>query len=253
VVIDSALPVDAAEIQVEVYDTSFSNKTTVRWVGRWCHSTGSWLTDTFCLQLLYSTFMETPFGPTSPEYRPVPPRYFHGLSYSNTVTFLGKAQWTFRFSPTEEFVSSNSSADGCGPFTTVFTLNFGCNRYAHLALCVCVFSKIVLAVGLVVTTLVSVAIPWMLLGWRQRQQEAAARAEARIAKETFSQTLGIVCHELRNPVHALKGLLVMIADDVRLAHLPGLLSELSTAQGCVGTMQSVLDDVLEMQRHDVVG
>jgi signal transduction histidine kinase len=202
-------------------------------------------------QLLFSTTKASAAGPTSLDYRPVPPAYVHGLTVTSTMTFLGKAEWSFRFSPSEDFVTRNNSSDRFGVFhwRSVVTVV----RYPTIVGSLCgVTRKVVLAVGLTVTIIVSVVIPWMLLSWRQRQQEAAARAEARIAKETFSQTLGIVCHELRNPVHALKGLLVMIAEDVRLAHLPGLLSELATAQGCVGTMQSVLDDVLEMQRHDVV-
>lgn len=67
-----------------------------------------------------------------------------------------------------------------------------------------------------------------------------------MAKDTFSQTLGIVCHELRNPVHALLGTLTLLADE-RGKHV-----ELAPALTSVHTMKTVLDDVLEMQRHGMV-
>ena len=95
-------------------------------------------------------------------------------------------------------------------------------------------------------------LPYIVLTWRQRQLQSAATAEARVAKETFSQTLGIVCHELRNPVHALQGTLSALMDECRPLLKPQLRAEVLAAMTCAKTMQNVLDDVVEMQRHDVV-
>jgi signal transduction histidine kinase len=110
----------------------------------------------------------------------------------------------------------------------------------------------ILGVGLAVTLAVMVGLPVVIVLWWQHQRQVSAEAEARIAKETFSQTLGIVCHELRNPVHALSATLGMFLEDSKSKLTPGMQYEILTALGSVGTMQAVLDDVLELQRHDFV-
>jgi hypothetical protein len=109
----------------------------------------------------------------------------------------------------------------------------------------------VLTVGLAVTLAASALLVGLLLVIRQRQRAAATMNEARIAKETFSHTLGIVCHELRNPVHALKGVLsIGMEDSGKREGLPAV--DVAVALDCVNAIQHVLDDVLEMQRTDVV-
>jgi signal transduction histidine kinase len=110
----------------------------------------------------------------------------------------------------------------------------------------------ILAIGLSVTFCVAALLPFLVLLLAQRQRAAVTMNEARIAKETFSHTLGIVCHELRNPVHALKGILVFGSNPE--GSNPGGLSAADVAQAleCVDTIAGVLNDVVEMQRTDVV-
>jgi hypothetical protein len=108
-----------------------------------------------------------------------------------------------------------------------------------------------LTVGLALTLSLAVLLVFLLVVLRQRQRAAVTMNEARIAKETFSHTLGIVCHELRNPVHALKGILTIgVEDGDGSGCLPA--SDVGVALDCVNIIQAVLDDVLEMQRTDVV-
>ncbi len=95
-------------------------------------------------------------------------------------------------------------------------------------------------------------VPYFALTWRERQLKAAADAEVRIAKQTFSQTLGIVCHELRNPVHALQGIISMLQEEDAVKAEASVCNELVAAEGSARTMQAVLDSVLELQQHDLV-
>ena len=111
---------------------------------------------------------------------------------------------------------------------------------------------IILGVGLSMTVLVVLATPVLLEVWWRRRLQQVTEAETRIAKETFSQTLCIVCHELRNPVHALQGMLSVFLDENNGMLTTGQRYELNSALSSVRTMQSVLDDVMEMQRQDVV-
>lgn len=112
-------------------------------------------------------------------------------------------------------------------------------------------STTILAIGLSVTLCVAALLPFLVLLLAQRQRAAVTMNEARIAKETFSHTLGIVCHELRNPVHALKGILSLgVEDDAGGGGLGA--SDVRVALECVDIIVGVLNDVVEMQRTDVV-
>ena len=120
------------------------------------------------------------------------------------------------------------------------------------SLCYDLCRRVILGVGLGATFACAIIFPYIALTWRQRQRQIAAEAEADIVKNTFSQTLGIVCHELRNPVHALTGSLAALLDVHGVAALPEASEEIRLATASVSTMQCVLDDVMEMQRHDTV-
>ena len=113
-------------------------------------------------------------------------------------------------------------------------------------------SATILGTGLALTIAAIVVVAFLMTTWRIRQAEETAAKEARVAKETFAQTLTIVCHELRNPVHALQGTLNMLMEDSHGVLRPNLQTELLTAISSARTIEAVLDDVLEMQREDVV-
>ena len=110
----------------------------------------------------------------------------------------------------------------------------------------------ILGVGLGATFACAIIFAYIALTWQQRQRQIAAEAEADIVKNTFSQTLGIVCHELRNPVHALAGSLAALLDVHGVAALAEAAEEIKLATASVSTMQCVLDGIMEMQRHDTV-
>ena len=98
------------------------------------------------------------------------------------------------------------------------------------------------------TLFLAAVIPFVAVAVRQSQMSHVTKTQIRVAKETFSQTLGIVCHELRNPVHALQGMLTMFREDYADVLGPDMSKDLHAIAGCAQTMQAVLDDVVEMQR-----
>ncbi len=117
---------------------------------------------------------------------------------------------------------------------------------------IAVCSRVVLGAGIGVTVTAAIVVPLLIVALRQRQRQKTVEAEASIVKDTFSQTLGIVCHELRNPVHALTGSLSALMDTPGIVSVPDAVEEVKLAISSVSTMQCVLDDVMEMQRHDSV-
>ena len=117
---------------------------------------------------------------------------------------------------------------------------------------VCVRRRLILGAGLGVTLFLAAIIPFVAVAVRQSQMSHVTKTQIRVAKETFSQTLGIVCHELRNPVHALQGMLTMFREDYADVLRTGMKRDLGAITMCARTMQLVLDDVVEMQRCNIV-
>jgi len=109
-------------------------------------------------------------------------------------------------------------------------------------------SALVFAVGIMATVLIA-GIVW--LGSRaQAQREKSRRMHERVAATTHARVVSYICHEMRNPLHALMGGLDLFLHD----HMPlmsaAMRADIDSLLQSAAQMKSVLNDVLDIRRLD---
>jgi signal transduction histidine kinase/ActR/RegA family two-component response regulator len=150
-------------------------------------------------------------------------------NYQTTLQF-GEHKWTLLFAPKKDTVHVSST-----PLLVAFGI-------------LCCFFLTVTAYGAVVSRkkvlktarVLSESVKTKKAIIQMLQQ---ARQDAETANQTKSNFTAYLCHELRNPLHAMMALLEESTNDPKV-----LQEEMATVKSCASTMSVLLNDVLDMSK-----